>query len=73
MPKRQTKPAIIPLDQLPVYVARKVQEGHSLYEDPFGHSQAERWTCENCGNAVLSYCGNVYGSVTEAPCTGKAS
>lgn len=44
-------------------------DGHDLeWDPPAAMTAARRWTCRTCGNAVIDYCGNVYGSATEQPC-----
>jgi hypothetical protein len=55
---------------LPEEVLVKVEPGHQFYNDPpSGISAMRRWTCDNCGDAVLcSPSGNVYGSATENTC-----
>jgi hypothetical protein len=46
-------------------------QSHNLEPDPpSGMTAALRWTCRDCGHAVLDYLGNVYGSAVEKPCTG---
>jgi hypothetical protein len=54
---------------LPTAVQTKVKPGHDLAIDPpSGMTAAERWTCKVCGDEVLRYGSNVYGSVTERTC-----
>lgn len=48
--------------------------GHVLESDPpWGLTAAQRWTCTACGDAVLRYNGNVYGSATKSPCAEVAA
>jgi hypothetical protein len=44
--------------------------GHDLKSDPPANllASVDRYTCKNCGRAVLGNNRNAYGSATEAPC-----
>jgi hypothetical protein len=41
------------------------EQGHTVTWDP---GPIERWTCDRCGNAVLRYGTNIYGSAVTEPC-----
>lgn len=44
--------------------------GHEPESDPpFGMTRAERWTCTRCGDAVLKYNDNIYGSAVDEVCS----
>lgn len=50
-------------------LARSAENGHALAWDPPAiMSRADRWTCSNCGGALLRYGQNIYGSATEGVC-----
>lgn len=54
-------------------VSRAKEMGHDVKVDsPATMTAAHRWTCA-CGDAVLLYNGNIYGSATTAPCELAAS
>lgn len=43
--------------------------GHKVQSDPIGHATAaKRWTCTECGMAVLLYGSNIYGGALEYDC-----
>jgi hypothetical protein len=43
--------------------------GHVIEDDsPGGLSRVQRWTCGRCGDAILRYGSNVYGSALDTPC-----
>jgi len=50
----------------------RVEYGHDLKDDDPGalHFSTQRWTCGNCGLAVIRYLGNVYGGALDAKCLG---
>lgn len=51
---------------IPPLVAEKTKSCHDLeWDPPHALSSARRWTCTNCGDAVLEYKGVVYGEATE--------
>lgn len=47
---------------------RAMRRGHSVIEDGPTLGSARRWTCQDCGRAVLQAGSNVYGSATMADC-----
>lgn len=50
-------------------VERAQALGHQVEDDaPGGVSRVQRWTCTVCGDAVLSYNGNIYGGAVERTC-----
>jgi len=42
--------------------------GHDLENDPPTMAFVRRYTCKNCGKAVLGSDDNVYGSAVKEPC-----
>jgi hypothetical protein len=47
----------------------EIVHGHAIEDDsPGGLSRVQRWTCGRCGDAVLRYGGNTYGSALDTPC-----
>lgn len=51
-------------------VALANERGHTVEPDPpHDLSRAQRWTCTRCGDAVLKYAANIYGSAVERDCT----
>jgi hypothetical protein len=56
---------------LPPFVAARVKPGHTFdYDPPSGITVMSRWTCSECGDAVLTSgdVGVVYGGATERTC-----
>lgn len=50
-------------------VAAATEKGHTVeWDAPAGMTAARRWTCTRCGDAVLDYCGNVYGGAVDRSC-----
>ncbi len=50
-------------------VAKAAEKGHTVqWDPPWGMTAARRWTCTRCGDAVLDYCGNVYGGAVDRTC-----
>lgn len=48
---------------------RATRLGHVVeWDPPHGLSSVERWTCVQCGSAVLRSNGNVYGSAVDGEC-----
>ncbi len=57
-------------------IGKAVQLGHDVEVDPpAACTAARRWTCKRCGDAVLAYGTNIYGSASKEPChtTGAAT
>ena len=52
-----------------VAIERARAQGHAVESDPpAGMTAARRWTCTVCGNAVLVYGSNIYGSAVDQTC-----
>lgn len=50
-------------------VRRAAEMGHQVEHDPpAGLTRADRWTCKVCGDAVLIYGSNIYGSAVDMTC-----
>jgi len=51
----------------PVVVAEAL--GHAVeWDPPAALTEARRWTCSRCGDAVLDYRGNIYGGAANRSC-----
>ena len=57
------------MTDLPKPVALATERGHTVVADGPTAGGASRWTCTECGRAVLQYAANIYGSAVEADCT----
>jgi hypothetical protein len=53
---------------MPEEMANAVKDSHVFEIDPPTGSRADRWTCTNCGDAVIAHGTTVYGAATKRAC-----
>lgn len=60
------------MPDIPVAAQRAVERlGHDIEYDPPFMSAADRWTCKDCGRAVIVNGSVIYGSATTDACLAK--